>query len=220
MSLSSLSLWVRLSSIIEVHQLIPIRIWKKASAVLLSCSWVEQLVFFWELFIVLIMAAANLAITVALSPLLKGSWTDELLDEVESSPLVAMAFTLTETEEGNKDEEEGSNEFFLPGWRPQAAIYVLEITLIFSTRQNSSSNKSWKEKKKIIKTGQEPAIRTSKNNHVKTSNDVIERFKALQAHLQVPIVPEGGHKVWHGGEKDGHFFIGFAVQLPRLAITW
>ena len=93
-----------------------------------------------EVLTVLIIAAANRAITTALAPGLNGSndgsdiaeaAEDDARGNVGSMPLLP-------------DVERGSNEFFRPGWRPQAAMSVLEITLIFSILENSSSNNNYR----------------------------------------------------------------------------
>ena len=71
-----------------------------------------------EVLTVLIIAAANRAITTALAPGLNGSndgsdiaeaAEDDARGNVGAMPLLP-------------DVERGSNEFFRPGWRPQAAM--------------------------------------------------------------------------------------------------
>lgn len=57
----------------------------------------------------LIMAAANLAVTTTLSPLEKGS-------------IRVFEVVIVDPEADGSDEDCGSNELFLPGWRPQAAM--------------------------------------------------------------------------------------------------
>ena len=64
-----------------------------------------------------IIAAAKRAMTLALSPRLKGS-TDSVTDSVIAG--------LAKEDVGSipllPEVERGSNEFFRPGWRPQAAM--------------------------------------------------------------------------------------------------
>ena len=72
---------------------VPIRIWKLWASV-------------WKALMARIMAAANLAMTTAFSPREWASMASLLVLELVDEEM----------------EAEGSNEFFLPGWRPQAAI--------------------------------------------------------------------------------------------------
>lgn len=69
-----------------------------------------------------IIAAAKRAMTLALSPRLKGS-TDSVTDSVIAAWLakeeVGSIPLLPEVERGIS---RSSNEFFRPGWRPQAAM--------------------------------------------------------------------------------------------------
>ena len=69
-----------------------------------------------------IIAAAKRAMTLALSPRLKGS-TDSVTDSVIAGSAkedVGSIPLLSEVERGSN--ARSSNEFFRPGWRPQAAM--------------------------------------------------------------------------------------------------
>ena len=64
-----------------------------------------------------IIAAAKRAMTLALSPRLKGS-TDSVTDSVIAGAAKEDVGSIPLLPEV----ERGSNEFFRPGWRPQAAM--------------------------------------------------------------------------------------------------
>lgn len=65
-----------------------------------------------------IIAAAKRAMTLALSPRLKGS-TDSVTDSVIAGSAKEDVGSIPLLPE---PVERGSNEFFRPGWRPQAAM--------------------------------------------------------------------------------------------------
>lgn len=68
-----------------------------------------------------IIAAAKRAMTLALSPRLKGS-TDSVTDSVIAGLAKEEVGSIPLLPEVERGISRSSNEFFRPGWRPQAAM--------------------------------------------------------------------------------------------------